>query len=258
MEATLGVRLMDRDRRWRARLTEAGARLFDGALDLQTRFRALESDALDLSARPQVGRLSIGASDNVAHYLLPRFLKEAYCPRMGITKISVFVGTSSEIENELKLGRVDLGIFHSAPVMPTLKSRVIAKVRFKIVGKAGYAPRDGDGYVLPRAMDYVGPYPVRKMLLQAGLNPRVDCEANSQELQKRFALNAHGLAVLPSYMVAEELKANLLVERKTKVKLEYPLHLARTSFLTPTRSARAFMELFPEWLATPTVFFRGD
>ena len=199
---------LDRDRRGRARLTEAGARLFDGALDLQTRFRALESDALDLSARPQVGRLSIGASDNVAHYLLPRFLKEAYCPRMGITKISVFVGTSSEIENELKLGRVDLGIFHSAPVMPTLKSRVIAKVRFKIVGKAG-CPRDGTDMFCPERWLW-GPYPVQRC--PGGLNSGWT-EANSQELQKRFALTRTDS---PSCRAHGGEERNLLVERKRR------------------------------------------
>ncbi|MBI3544102.1 MAG: LysR family transcriptional regulator [Deltaproteobacteria bacterium] len=250
MEDTVGARLLDRTRRGGVSLTDTGKLFFQSCESI---FQEVDNLKLTVQQRDAevAGDLSIGASDNICNYLFPDVLEEFFA-RHPKVRVQLFNGSSGDIKGEILAGKSELGVFHTPPTEPAIEAEKIAFVEFAIVGSPAnkellklskrFEPERLAAlpFVSCRTSDYSKPYPIRKMLKSIDITPTVHFESNSQETQKRMALKGLGYAILPRYMVADELRAKRLVEIRTPKRLGADIYLACKKNKTLSKPAQVF------------------
>ena len=107
LEAELGHRLLERRRRG-VTLTPAGEILRRRAESILGELETLRTELADLSAR-RVGRVSLGASDTVCLYLLPRVLRQFIQKYPGI-ELRLFTQISRRVLDLISSDEIDVGI----------------------------------------------------------------------------------------------------------------------------------------------------
>ena len=249
LEAQVGERLFDRTKRSVA-LTDMGKVFFERTQRIFLEIEKLKSD-LEKKTTECVGEISIGASDNLCNYLFPkligRFQKEY--PEVSFR---VFNGSSTDIKTEILDGKSEIGVFYTEPDEPTFNSTKIGFVEFTLViapQKSG-APQikwsasriAGVPFISSRVADYERPFPVNRMLNSLGIKPQMGIQTNSQETQKRHAIEGQGFTVLPRFMVQEELKKNQLVEIPVSKVIGSNVYWVTRKNKTLSRQATVFSE----------------
>jgi LysR family hydrogen peroxide-inducible transcriptional activator len=135
LEAALGVRLFERDRR-RALLTAAGTELLQRARRLVT-----EADDLVTAARhlgdPLAGTVRIGVIPTVAPYLLPRVAPavRARYPRLAVQWSE---DRTAALIRDLEQGRLDAALVAQVSGLEHLDREVIGEDEFLLAGPAGH------------------------------------------------------------------------------------------------------------------------
>lgn len=215
MEGLVGAKLLDRARRGGVTLTDTGRILFRSCESI---FQELENmkTRVQLQGAETAGELLLGASDNLCNHVFPEAF-EAFCAKHPKVSVRLFNGASASIKEELLNGRLELGVFYTATTDAGLVAEKLGFVEFVIVTKKKLTldTLSAQPFVSCRVNDYQGAYPTLRMLHALGVRPRESFQTNSQETQKRLALRGLGFAVLPRFMVREELKQKLLVEVRT-------------------------------------------
>src|SRR5688572_19305183 len=107
LETELGHQLFERRQRGVA-LTPAGEVLQRRAETILGELETLTTELLDLSAQ-RVGRVSLGASDTVCLYLLPRILKKFVQKYPGI-ELKLFTQITARVLELIASDTVDIGI----------------------------------------------------------------------------------------------------------------------------------------------------
>jgi DNA-binding transcriptional LysR family regulator len=182
------------------------------------------------------GSAALGASDNLCNYLLPPLFKK-FLEKYPEVQIKLSSGTAQAIKAEISSGKSDFGLFYTPVDEAGFDVQRAGFVEFVIVvggelrrieqrGTVTDALR-GIGYIGSRVGDYAKPYPALRMLALIGVKPKVVLEANSQESQKKLALQGIGYAVLPLFMVKEELRSRSLVRVNSVKRLGSELLLIR-------------------------------
>lgn len=220
------LKLLERNTRG-VQLTESGRVLFTSCEQVFQTLSETEK-ALHFKDCTLRGSLSIGASDNICNYLLPPVLNEFLSSHPKVVG-RVFNGTSENIKQEILTSKSELGIFHSPVKDRNFSCETLGFVEFWIVVKPSEQRRfeslETAPFIGPRAQDYANPFPICNMLGAIGIVPKVAFESNSQETQKRMALLGFGFAVLPHYLVRNELKLGKLVRIRTSKRLGSHVHL---------------------------------
>lgn len=89
-------------------ITDAGRLLLLHAEKILENYRLMEFD-MNLLNRSHSGELRLGATSTIAHYLLPACMA-SFSARFRHIKLSLFEGNSTEVEQALSDGKIDLGM----------------------------------------------------------------------------------------------------------------------------------------------------
>lgn len=221
LEADLGVTLLNRTRQG-MKLTEDGELLFQSASRI---FMEAENAATKLrsAARELEGEWTLGASDNIALYLVPQLLGEFRERHPGL-RVGLFAGTSSQIKDELKYDRCNLGIFFT-PLKSSepFEFQQIFETEFWVViaknnrwlKKPGLKLADLRKAAVPRMesrhSDYSGGFPAHFHSKKLGLTERPWLEVNQHEVKKKLVLGGFGYALLTKHTVEKEVKSGELI-----------------------------------------------
>lgn len=214
LEAAMGAQLLNRTTKQVA-LTEAGARVLDGARDLLDRYETMEGDVRE-SVRLPRGAIRVGTPPSFGvHHLMP--------------VIARFVDRYPDIEVSVVLddGRADLvaeALDLSIRIAPSLRdasyvAQPLMKVPQVLVASPGYLAGRG----APRAAkDLVGhSCLVHAVKSHSGVwrfagdpptevRVRGAVRSNLGDVLKHAALLGAGISMHPTYMVADELRAGRL------------------------------------------------
>ena len=215
LEEEFGVRLFERSQGRRVELSAAGQGVLDTCRRILDEVEEL-SVRLKAGGRALSGPVTLAASDNLCHYVLPSLLRPFFCehPR---ARLRLTAGTSASIREELLARRSELGVFFTRLAEPSLELTELGFVPFLAVVAPSTLAR-GSGarlrasalaeisYVGSRQRDYAAPYPALRMLDELGLKPGEVVETNIQEVQKRLVLEGYGYSVIPAFMVQDELR----------------------------------------------------
>lgn len=256
IEGSLGSQLLNRTSK-QVTLTEAGARVLEGAQDLLERYERLESDARDSVNLPR-GSIRVGTPPAFGiHHLMPvvaRFT-ESY-PDIQVTVV-------------LDDGRTDLladGLDLSIRIAPQLQDAayiayLLMKAPQVLVASREYLARAG----IPKSITDLQRHNCLVHTIKstngswyfAGDPPQEvrvtgTVRSNIGEALKKAALVGTGIAMHPYYMVSEELGSGALQEvlpHETPQELDiYAVFSTRRNM--PMR-VRALLEFLKEWAANP-------
>jgi DNA-binding transcriptional LysR family regulator len=249
LESDLKEKLIDRSGR-ELLLTDAGRVV----LEFAKRFQNLESE-LENSLRElkdnYAGRLSIGANETAALYLIPHI--EQYRRLFPKVKVQVRRSESSKIPSQLLDGELELGVLSYDPADDHLLTQILYTDRLALVvsPKHRFAARtdisiaelDMETFI---AHNVISPY--REAVLREFQRQRVplnmDVEMPTVETIRRLVQDNEGVAFLPRMCVEQEIKADLLREIRVKeLNVERKIRLAYPARRALSHAAKAFLDV---------------
>jgi len=249
LEAELGEKLMDRAGRDLI-LTDAGKIV----LEYCRRFENLESEMMNALAELRdhaAGRLSIGANESTALYLLKHI--ELYRRLYPKVKVQVRRCLSSKIPAQLIDGDLELGVISYDPEDDRLESRVIYidHLAFVVSPEHRFAGRKSVsiselGMETFVAHNVLSPY--REIVLKAFQKARVplnmDVEMPTVETIRRMVQRNEGVAFLPKMCVEQEIEQGLLCEVEVEeLRVERKIRLVYPARRALSHAAQAFLEI---------------
>lgn len=249
LESELGHPLLERRQRGVA-LTPAGEILRRRVEAILAELEALRVELSDLSAR-RIGRVSLGASDTVCLYLLPRVLKRFVQEYPGI-ELRLFTQITQRVLDLIHSDQVDFGIVTLPVETEGIESRKLYEDHFVLVFPPGHPlekrrrirPHDLRGYPLihlkpeTRTRQWID-----GVLQPFGLETQIRMEVSTIEVVKRLVEVGLGISILPEISVAEELEG-----RRLKGATLWGMELSRSIGLAYKRekyfslALQAFME----------------
>lgn len=213
LEATLGTQLLVRTTR-RLRLTESGELLYKRCREVQIDFHDLHNELSNLMKLP-AGTLYVSAPNSLAQeYLVPLLSEFLEC----YPNIQCKLMSGRSYQGIVK-HRIDLG-FHMGPLEDSsLVARKLASRKLVVCGTTQYFKKHG---ILNTPEDLLNHNCLRfmqgKHLSQwkfktedssvLSIPAKGNFYATSMQLLKSAALNHLGIAMLPEYLILQELKSN--------------------------------------------------
>lgn len=251
LEARYATKLFDRVGR-RIVLTEAGRLFLSEAKAVLARVHAAEKVLTDLADLTR-GALVIAASQTIANYWLPPFIKRFRSQFPGVA-ITLTIDNTDGVARRINEGLADIGLVEGEVDDPSVSVAPFAEDELVLVVPPDHAwARD------PRRQPAelgVGPWVLREhgsgtraifetALSQFGLAPRdlaISLELPSNEAVRSAVEAGAGVTVVSGLVVSNALKAGSLVQ----VKLDLPkrrFFALRHKEFSMTRAQRVFLDL---------------
>jgi DNA-binding transcriptional LysR family regulator len=231
-------------------LTDAGKIV----LEYARRFENIERDleiALKELRDHSAGRLSIGANESTALYLLKHI--ENYRRLYPKVKVEVRRSLSSKIPSQLIDGDLELGLISYDPEDERLISTTIYTdhLAFVVSPSHRFANRDVVsitelGMETFVAHNVISPY--RALVIKAFQTHKVplnmDVEMPTVETIRRMVQRNEGVAFLPRMCVEQEIEQGALCEISVpELRMERPIRLVHPARRALSHAARAFLEV---------------
>ncbi len=249
LEGELGVSLIDRTTKSLS-LTDAGRLVLEYCDRYEGLDRELRGALAELQGL-QAGRLSIGANESTAMYLLGPIVEyRRLHPRIHI---EIRRSLSSRIPDELLRGRLEMGAITYDPGDDRLTLREIYAdhLAFIVAPKHRLAKRKelsiqelGDEIFI--AHNVSGPY--RRRVIEAFQNHRVplnmEIELPTIETIRRMVQLDMGVAFLPRMCVQQEIEQGALVEIPVaEIEMERSIRLVYPANRQLSHAGRAFLDV---------------
>lgn len=162
---------------------------------------------LSLSDGKLAGHITIGLPPTVAK-LIAIDLVRAFKQRLPLAHLTIEEGLTVHIEENLGLGRMDIGLLNNPTFSPNIDTKLIIEEELYLIAKKGYFPHQPECMdlkelaAIPLIMPTL-PNPFR-VLVQAqmaeiGLKPQIDWEINSVGTIVKLVNEGVGCAVLSKY-----------------------------------------------------------
>jgi DNA-binding transcriptional LysR family regulator len=214
LEERLGVRLLNRNTR-KISLTEVGQSYYERAQQILADIEDADRSALALQTSPR-GKLLLNTSIAMPPFLAPVIAEfvELY-PEISI------VMSMSDREVDLLEDGFDLAIRHMPLADSSMMSRRIATYHFILTGAPGYFakygipkhPRDLATHNCLTFSNAVGGHDWRFSGPEGDLSVPVagNMQSNSANALRLAAVHGQGVTILPSFLVADDLRAGRLM-----------------------------------------------
>lgn len=199
LERSLNVELFT-DRGGFHILTEAGARLYEHAVDLLSRTRTA-CDQVERVARNPAEMAILGIPSSFAMSLTPAVSRE-FRKALPTAKLRIVEGMSGYIREWLAMGRIDVGILYESP---NTTAETLTREALYLLGPDRLLPQ-GDEF----AFTQLGSVPlilpsqphglrtlINRYAEQYALKLNIVVEANSMDLMLDLAAGEQGFTILP-------------------------------------------------------------
>lgn len=252
LEDWAGAPLLDRSTKSGV-LTEAGRIVFDNAKRVLN-LRAEARSAIEELKALERGRLTVGANESTALYLLP--LLDALRRRHPGIQVAVERSLSREIPSALLRHEIDLGVLsydpHNAELEATVVSLdelcLIVPPGHRLAGAAEVGVRDlgAESFL---AHNVASPYRQRVVETFARLQTplQIALELPTVETIKKCVRMGMGVAFAPRMCLEDELgRGELVAVRVRELRIERQLRLIYRKNSTLSAAAKAFLEVATE------------
>jgi len=258
LEGRLGARLLNRTAR-KVTLTEIGAEYFAFCAKFVAEIADKESSAASPRGEPR-GVLRIVASKSFGALHLATAVAE-FAKSHPRLRLSLILRDPTEDATAAAMSDFDIAIWLPSSAMgASLLSRRIGTLETVLCASPRYlkeagAPRKPSDLMKMNCLIYLAPAPVRewrfaKARRQLSINVSGSYSSNSMSAIRDAAIEHVGIALLPSYFVAQDLREGVL---KAVLKPYLPESLPLYAF-SPTsriahRNVRLFTSYIEAWLA---------
>jgi DNA-binding transcriptional LysR family regulator len=249
LEADLGERLIDRSGKELV-LTDAGRAVLDFARRFDNLQGELENALAELRDN-SAGRLSIGANESTALYLLQHI--ERYHLLYPKVKIQVRRSLSSKIPNELIDGNLELGVVSYDPRDERVTAKVIYTDSLAFVVSPQHALAGRESVSIKElgretfiAHNVISPYreAVVKHFQRYQVQLNMEIEMPTIETIRQLVQRNLGVAFLPRMCVDTEIAdQKLYLVKVPELSIERKIHLLHPARRALSYAAQAFLDL---------------
>ncbi|MBI3374869.1 MAG: LysR family transcriptional regulator [Betaproteobacteria bacterium] len=250
LERDFGGRLFHRTGRGVA-LTELGERILQRARGLLTDAEQLANEIRSSAGKPY-GKVAIGILPSTAHLLVTQLYRQAR-ERYPHVLLHIFEGSSGQLDEWVSKGLLDMAILYRYGKSSARAEQSLAVVESCLVGRSGDAITRSSTVKFVRLDRLLlclpgAPNGLRVALDQIARSRRialsVAMEADSIPIQKQFALDGHGYAILAMHAVSREVeRGSLRASRIVSPGLDRTITLATTTERPLTLAAREAAKL---------------
>lgn len=216
LEEDVGAMLFDRGRHG-MELTDAGKTLVEYARRVLN-----EIDRARAEIRPSHGTVggivTIGLLPSTCDLLSSALVTSVGMSYPGI-RVRISMGYAGHLQSWLESGEIDVALLYDPKPTPTIQVKPLLEEGLWVVGlpdselrqdqPVSMAELAGKSLVLPSA-----PHGLRSLVDNAatlmGLQLRVVAETNAMSVQKSLVLGGHGLTILPTIAVADDISRGVL------------------------------------------------
>lgn len=252
LEVSLGATLFDRGRRG-VSLTTAGKALHEYALRIFALIAEAENAVTDVR-KLAGGQITIGATPGVGIYLLPDAI-QSFRRQFPNLSVALQTGITPQIIRELRLGRADIGFVEGElenGVEQDLGMKPLEEVeQYVVVGrKHPWWERkvltldelQGQSFIMrqPGSRSRIW---LEQKLREHQIEPKISGEFDNVESMKRMVTLGYCVAILPMYVVQEEVKSEIvhaLPLERAPLQRTLKLLWSREKFFAPV--VRAFLQ----------------
>lgn len=246
LESALGFQLFERHGR-SLLLTTRGRQVFERAQRIFEEVEGLERSLGQISGEC-AGDLKFAAAEPIASHLVPVALRDlrAEHPKIYPQFVS---GPASYMLSSIQNGAVELGLFfHIAELPRGLAVFERISVPFHLVVKTTHRrePRVIDSFIGSREIDDTTTrrFPTLERFRAVRPNVAIRISTNNVSAHKVLVAQGEGIAVLPSFMVASELRNGSFTDLLPKAKLSFDLQIAARETATLSLNAKGFLQKF--------------
>ncbi len=251
LEAELKMPLFDRLGRT-VQMTSAGEALHRYAETIVRLSQEARQAVADVGTG-NAGRVSVGASNTLATYVLPPLLRQFRQTRPRV-EIAIQTGASAQILELVRSGEADIGLVTGENHDPLLLTTFLAEYETRVVVPVGHplarlttvraSQLEGSPLILMESGTNLRAY-VDKLLNEAGVEEQVALELDNVEAIKRMIEAELGISLLPEVAVRREVTTGRLVALKLtdvpRARRQIALVHRRDKYLSV--ALKAFMEL---------------
>jgi DNA-binding transcriptional LysR family regulator len=245
LEESMQIKLFERIGRT-VQLTTKGREVFEHCKTIFSDVEILKTAVGQMKSGPQ-GPLHFGASEPIASHLIPAVFEELLKEYPNLYP-NIFSGTATSLFNQIKSGELEFGLFFHVPdLLNGLKIKTIKKVRFHLVIRKDLKNKKFvmESFIGSREIDDTSTkrFPTLTKLKKIHPEAKIRISSNNITAHKEMVLRGLGVAVLPDFLVQEDLKNGILTDVLPKEQLEFELKLVERSNSVLSLNAQSFLGL---------------
>ncbi|AFY00738.1 LysR family regulatory protein [Bdellovibrio bacteriovorus str. Tiberius] len=243
LEDSLGFALFERVGR-RVQLTAQGKEVFERSQRIFEEVDSLQSAVGHLSATAQ-GPLNFGASEPIASHFVPDVLGTLLAEAPQLYPV-VYSGSASMLFEKISSGELEFGLFFHIPSLPpTLKMKVLKKIRFHLVIRKDLRKKAAalESFIGSREIDdtTTRAFPTLEKLKKLHPKASIKISSNNLTAHRTMVLKGLGCAVLPDFLIEQDLKSGTLTDLLPAENLQFDLKLVQRQTAVPSLNMQTFL-----------------
>lgn len=244
LEENLGFSLFERVGRG-VQLTKQGQEVFESCKRIFGEVDNLKSSLGDIKGICQ-GPLVIGAADPIASAYIPKVLS-SYMKEHPKVYPSIISGPASMLLGEILNGKIEIGMFFHVPDLPEkLEIFERKKFRFHLVIKKELRRKKEiiESFIGSREIDDVSTrrFPTIERIKKDYPAVKITLSSNNISSHREYVLQGMGVAILPEFLVKNDLKTGLLSELYAEEKFEFEMIFIKRKTSVLSLNANEFLK----------------
>lgn len=245
LEENFGFPLFERVGR-RVRLTSQGEEVFAKCRRIFEEVDGLKSSLGEISG-VCTGPLSFGASEPISSHIVPAILEKVLCEHPKVYPV-IFSGPSSILFDRIATGELEFGLFFHIPDLPLkLKVDVVKKIRFYLVVRKDLKNKKTilESFIGSREIDDTRTrrFPTLERLKQDYPKAAIKISSNNLTAHREMVLKGLGVAILPDFLVAQDIKQGRMKDLYPKEVFEFNLKRVQRSTAVLSLNAQVFCNI---------------
>jgi DNA-binding transcriptional LysR family regulator len=245
LEEDLGFKLFEKVGR-NIRLTGKGVEVFEGAKRIFSEVEHLKLSVGKIKGECK-GPLVIAAADVIASHFLPRVLRRYLLTHSRVYP-NILSGPASTLISKIEKGDIELGLFFHVPELSdSLEVVRKSKVRFHLIV---HRDKKKDKVVLSsfigsRELDDTSNrrFPTLDRLKRDWPEARIAISSNNLSSHRRMVLEGMGVAVLPEFLIAGDIKEGRVVDLYPKEEMNFDLKIIKRRTAVLSKNAEEFLRV---------------
>lgn len=245
LEDSFGFKLFEKVGR-NVQLTSKGALVFEKCKLIFGEVSALKISLGEISGECS-GPLNLAATEAIASHLLPKTLSSFHAAYPKVYP-SFYSGVASMLLESIGSGSLEMGLFFHIPELP--EKLIIEKtypIAFRLVVSKG-SQKDKtalESFIGSREIDDIGThkFPTLEKLRKKYPKASIKFSSNNLTAHKEMVLRGLGVAILPEFLIKDELKTKKLLDVLPGEKFTFNLKVIKRKHGIFSLNATKFLEM---------------